>query len=150
MATVALEPLRTLTRVSKILAGRTGYAIAGLILLAYVVVALKPFRWDPPRFVENGLIVDNAGVLRFHTPGIARTPEPPRWLGKVSDTGAINISLRARSLHANQFGPARIFTISSGHTGRNLTIAQGGGSDLWIRIWANKLPWFIMQLLVCS
>jgi len=115
------------------LTGTPGYVLAALLLLAYVVVALEPFHWNPPRRVENRAAITASGAIRFPAPGLARTAAAPAWLDKAIRLDSLKVRLRARSLSPRQFGPARLFTISSDWYLRNLTIAQDV-SDLVLRL----------------
>jgi hypothetical protein len=113
------------------LSGWLGLCLVGLVLLAYVVLALAPFRWVPPRRTMNAATAGAAG-LTFPAPGIARTHEPPRWLGRAAEVGAVQLDLRLRT-HAPTQRKTRIFTVSRDYHYRNLSLDQEG-PDLILRL----------------
>ena len=98
--------------------------LAAILLVAYVVLALEPFRWNPPQWVENGAVVAADGTIRFPEPGLLRARSAPEWLDSAIDDDALTIHLRVRSLAASQSSTARIFTVSAGTDLRNITIGQ--------------------------
>lgn len=108
-----------------------GLAAAGLI--SYVIVALWPFAWAPPRFLRNEAVVTGDRRLLFEGPGVARIRPRSFFLDRAIESQSLQIRLRVYSLRSQQFGPARIFSISNGRYLRNLTVAQDG-SDLVIRL----------------
>ena len=124
---------QVLSRLYELLAGRAGYALAGLMLLTFLYLAFEPFRWHPPRRVANGAEVGPQGTVRFQTPGLVRTTKPPDWLDWVSTNHRFSVRLRVRAETSMQYGPARIFTISPNFDLRNVTIGQEA-SDLVVRI----------------
>ena len=89
----------------------------------YAAVILYPFRWSPPRWVENGA-ERIPGGWRFGTPGMLRGPAP---------SGDLDLRLRAKPARIDQTGPARILTISHDTSRRNLTLGQCE-SDLVLRL----------------
>ena len=100
------------------------YTLAAILLVAYVVLALEPFRWNPPRWIENGAVVADDGTIRFPEPGLLRAGSASEWLDSAIDDDALTIHLRVRSLAARQRSTARIFTVSAGTDLRNITIGQ--------------------------
>ena len=102
-------------------------------LLAYVVVALKPFDWQPPHFIHNGVQFFPDEELRFPTPGLARTSHSPEWVAAAAKANNFQIRLTLRTFDTDQSGPARIFSVSRDEDARNVTIAQER-SDLIVRL----------------
>ena len=92
--------------------------------LLYAGVILYPFRWSPPRWVENGAKKTALG-WQFPAPGLVHAqadfPDPMR------------IVLRVKPARTDQHGPARIFTISRDNSLRNVTLAQDD-TDLILRL----------------
>jgi len=114
-----------------LLSQRSFVGVFLVILFIYIFVALTPFQWDPPR--QNGLSVTKHNTLNFPSPGIAHSKRAPEWLGEAIRKGSFKVKMRVRSYSADQTGPARLFTISTGPYWRNFTIGQNG-SALIIRI----------------
>lgn len=102
------------------------WPVGMLAVSGYVLVSLWPFAWDPPESVANGARVADQAGMRFSTPGLARTSDPPEWLETVIGGGRLEIMLRVRPLLTWQAGPARILSISGGAFERNLLIGQRG------------------------
>jgi VanZ family protein len=107
--------------------------LAVLILLAFLVVGLFPFRWTPPRQVANGAVQRDDGTLAFVTPGIAYASEASEWIDESIQRNAFELKLRVRTSQTTQHGPARILTVSRSPLMRNLTIGQSG-TDLVVRL----------------
>lgn len=114
------------------LAGRPGLLLVGVVLLAYAMLALAPFRWAPPRRVDNAATADVHGI-RFPAAGLAHTREAPDWLERAAALGSLRLELRVRTHAVQQGGPARIFTVSRDLHLANLTLAQAG-PDLVLRL----------------
>ena len=112
---------------------------AVIVLLAYPAVALYPYRWDPPRLVDNSVINFPGGGLRFSgpEPAIARTPGPPDWVASAIRTHRLEILLEVRPLTMDEHGPAPILTLSTDPVrnpeGGNVTVAQSH-RDLILRL----------------
>ncbi|MGE0758516.1 MAG: VanZ family protein [Pirellulaceae bacterium] len=98
--------------------------LAGAVLAAYLVVALYPFRWNPPQRRLNGAAVTEQGHAIFSEPGAVWSASPPAWVRSAIDADAFAIELRVRSPREDQTGPARIFTVSESPHARNVTIGQ--------------------------
>jgi hypothetical protein len=114
------------------LSGRLGLLLLALVLAAYLVLALAPFRWVPPRRVANGAIASTAG-LSFPAPGLVRTPGAAPWLERAVALGMVRLALRVRAHDPAQQDTARIFTVSRDYHFRNLTLDQAG-PDLLLRL----------------
>lgn len=119
-------------RIGDLLSGPAGYVFVLVLLLLYLFHALAPFQWDPPRQVINGAIRTQQEI-RFDTPGILSSPGPAAWVGDAIRRHELKVSLRVLTYSIDQFGPARIFTVSLDPNLRNLTIAQEG-SGLVLRL----------------
>lgn len=120
------------------------------VVFLFWMFGFYPFHWESPshfqvaadgkgvRYIATQ-IVENAGAefsaegLHFATPGIAFLPNPPVWLPKAIEASSLDVELKVRPAHTQQYGPARIFTISKDIRERNLTIGQQG-SDLILRV----------------
>lgn len=104
------------------------------VLLLYWGIAFTPFDWQfgVKQQYDNGARWTRDNEIHFHDPGIAVTTEAPRWLALVAKTSTLRISLEFLTTQ-EQFGPARILTISADPLHRNLTIGQEG-LDLVVRL----------------
>jgi len=111
--------------------------LALVLLLAgvYCIVGFYPFKLAPPSSgeQENGAEMIPGTGLRFRSPGIARTLDPPAWLQRVITTSDFRLSLEVRATDQEQYGPARIFTVSASPELRNITVGQQG-SSLSVRV----------------
>lgn len=108
-------------------------SLLAVVLIAYLVFALEPFQWQPPRKVDNGATVDSARTIKFDRPGMVHSTGPPKWIAFAKEKNSFVLRLTVRSYSTNQTGPARIFSVSRDEHGRNLTIAQQN-SDLVVRL----------------
>lgn len=119
--------------------GRAFGIWAALVVLAYPLVGLYPYRWDPPRMARNTAGPGPEGGLRMAPPGpgIARSGGPPEWVEAAMRAQRLRVDLRVRPASLDQHGPARILTLSRDPSVRNFTVAQDG-ADLIIRI---RTPW---------
>ncbi len=111
------------------------------LLAAYLFVGWYPFEWEWPvlrytNHAERG--ADNA--LEFPHAGIARTDGAPSWLPEAIAQSAVQVALQVRTTHPHQIGPARIFTISSDTSHRDLTLGQDG-SALEVRLRTPGSNW---------
>ena len=97
------------------------------------IVAIVPFRFDPPNLVQNRLESQQLGALVFHPPSMARTKSGPAWIDDARRTGTLTIRLRVIPAVAAQDGPARILTISENYRSSNLMIGQQG-ANLIVRL----------------
>lgn len=95
-------------------------------LLFYPAALLWPYDWEPPRQIPNGAELLPDGGVRFESPGIARTGDPPAWLPAAIEDNRLKLSLSVRTASSQQGGPARVLTISGGPYHRDLTVAQSG------------------------
>ena len=85
--------------------------MASVVLLAYVALALAPFRWAPPRRHANAATAGADGI-RFPSAGLAHSAAPPDWLERAATLGTLRLELRLRTYSPDQAGPSRIFTVS--------------------------------------
>ncbi|MGH7549444.1 MAG: hypothetical protein ACREK3_01670, partial [Gemmatimonadota bacterium] len=120
--------------------GRLWPAVAIAIAL-YAAASLWPYDWQWPEArrqrVVNAAEPLPGGGVRFRGTGIALGNGSPPWLDSAMKSQKVELSLTVRSLSPEQFGPARIFTLSRNPFERNLTIAQEG-ADLILRL---RTPW---------
>jgi VanZ family protein len=109
----------------------------GFVFILYLAIGLYPFEFALPSIgvADNTAAFRPDGTLEFRSPGpgIARTHEPPQWLASAVATDHLDIVLRVRPASAEQYGPARIMTVSFDRRLRNLTIGQNG-ADLMLRL----------------
>lgn len=115
---------------------RRTYFFAILVLVfIYLFAGFYPFHLSTRSSNEqvNGAIASPDGGIRFRAPGIACSEAAPSWLGDAISTSHFEVSLEIRSADQEQYGPARIFTVSLDRYHRNLTVGQWG-SDLSVRI----------------
>lgn len=97
-----------------------------LLVIIYMVVGFYPFHLKAPPDNEqiNGAIALPDQTVQFRAPGIAYTEGAPLWLQDAISTSRFEVSLEIRTADQDQYGPARIFTVSSNRFRRNLTIGQ--------------------------
>ncbi len=102
-----------------------------IALLAYFVLGLWPFRWNPPRHVENGAHFAADGILRIPSEGSVRGGATAnRWADQAVRDNAFRVKMRVRALgksgpifnYSNWFGSAR--NIMIGQDGPDLIIAM--------------------------
>jgi hypothetical protein len=128
-----VKPLSSaLSTVLTWLAGRPGLFLVGLALVSYGALALAPFRWAPPRRLQNAAVAD-AGGLHFPAAGLAHSRQAPDWLPRAAELGTVHLDLRVRTSSPRQRGSARIFTVSRDLHLANLMLGQHG-SDLVLRL----------------
>jgi|GEM_PF-927331 len=114
------------------LSGRLGLLLMLVALGAYIVLALAPFRWVPPRRLVNGGATGPAGLV-FGEPGLARTQGPPAWLDDAIARGTLRLDLRLRTYDPDAPEMGRIFSVSRDYHFRNLSLDQEG-PDLVLRL----------------
>ena len=109
---------------------RVYLALVLLVAGVYCIVGFYPFKLAPPSSgeQENGAELKPGTGLQFRSPGIAGTLAPPAWLQKVITRSDFKLSLEVRATDREQYGPARIFTVSASPDLRNITVGQHGGS----------------------
>lgn len=101
------------------------------LLLAYLVAGLLPFRWNPPRRMNNRAEL-GGGVVRFPEAGLVRVRDAD-WYHEAVTHRDLHVNLRIKPLSPLQSGPARILTVSHNTWSRNLTVGQDG-PDLIVRL----------------
>lgn len=108
--------------------------LAVLFCKAYFLIGFYPLNWQLwlPETLENNAVLHAEGAS-FEAPGIAHTRHAPDWLNNPAQITSLRIALQVQSYSLNQTGPARILTVSTDPSYRNLTIGQEG-SDLVIRL----------------
>ncbi|MHC4955645.1 MAG: VanZ family protein [Planctomycetota bacterium] len=109
------------------------WAALVVAVVAYLVAATYPFRWQIAADRANGLRIAPSGEWILDSAGIARTAHPPPWLDRAIESGSLAVTLEIKSSSPIQSGPARIFTISEDDRERNLTVGQQE-SDLIVRV----------------
>lgn len=101
--------------------------LCAVVLTVYAAIGLSSRRFEPqPLWASNGVVPLRGDGLFFFAPGMAWAAHPPEWLPAVVEGASIEIIVRIRSYQEQQFGPARILTISRDAGHRNLTIGQHG------------------------
>jgi VanZ family protein len=112
----------------------TKFRLAAVMLTAslYMAVGLYPYHFTLPSIAiaDNTAAFLPEGGLAFRPPGpgIARADEPPAWLASAVATDHLDIVLRVRPASSQQYGPARIMTLSFDRRLRNLTVGQDGAA----------------------
>jgi VanZ family protein len=137
-----------------------------LLVIFYCFVAFFPFKLAPetPGNQHNGAELTAEKVLHFHSPGFAYTESPPSWLNKAIAIADFQLSLEVRASIPQQYGPARIFTLSANHSLRNVTVGQHGSSliirvrtqrstlngtpEYWIEKVFSKPGWHRIEILI--
>ena len=126
------------------------------VVLNYLLIGFVPFQWEaPPRQdFKNGAVRTDDHALQFRSAGIAHTAHAPAWLTTAIERSALHVSLEVRASHAEQLGPARIFTLSLDPYLRNLTVGQER-SDLIVRMRnpstsINGMPSYVIKNLFSS
>ena len=127
-----------------------------LTIFMFLFLGYFPFHWEIPsnfrlsteekfvsyevkRLFNANKIFDNSNVefsdseLTLSKPGIAYLPIQPNWMQEVKSDSYLIVGLSIQTSILQQFGPARIFTISRDLVHRNITVAQKG-SDLVLRL----------------
>lgn len=146
----------------------TSHFFLVLTIFMFLILGYYPFHWEIPynfklstdkRFVtydaKRLFGIDNTNVeysdteLNLSKPGIAYLPIPPGWIQEVISDSSLILELSIQTSLLQQFGPARIFTISKDPKYRNITVAQGG-SDLILRLRTidsglNGLPQYVVK-----
>jgi hypothetical protein len=111
---------------------RVRRGLVAAAFLAYVFASLAPFKWSPPRRVDNAAVASVAG-LSFPAAGLARTFEAPAWIGRAIQQEQFHLDLRLRPHPGEQRRPARIFTVSRDFHLANFVLDQEG-ADLVLRL----------------
>jgi hypothetical protein len=109
------------------------WALLAAAVFANVFISFHPFQLDPPGRRSNPIVRSADGSLEFLGPSIARTAQPPSFLADAIGSSTLDIELDLRAAEADQWGPARILTISRDYWQSNLTIGQQG-ADLVVRV----------------
>lgn len=118
------------------LSGRFGYAAAAVLVLAYLVVALEPFRWKPPRRILNGAHRTETGSLSIASPGLVAARSAPPWADPAICLGVLKIHLRIRSF--SNAGP--IFSYADWNGGRHNLMIRQRGEDLILDVRTGATP----------
>lgn len=115
---------------------RRVYLLSALLLvLIYLVAGTYPFKLALLPFgqLDNGALLTPETGLNFPSPGIAYTEQGPAWLSHAIAVSDFELSLEVRATDREQYGPARIFTLSLNSYFRNLTLGHQG-SSLSVRV----------------
>jgi hypothetical protein len=105
------------------------YGVRGRVVicagfLCFLLWALYPFDWDPPKRLQNGATFGVDRALSFAEPGLLIGKDTSSLLKSVRKSGALKLKLRVRSYEVEQDGPARIVTWSIDHHLRNMMVGQ--------------------------
>ncbi len=93
----------------------------------------KYLTYDAERLFRNTAVEFSNTEFNFMGSSIAYLPAPPNWIQDVINNSYLTLELSVQTNHLQQFGPARIFTISKNPKFRNITIGQQN-SDLILRL----------------
>ena len=103
-------------------------------ILVYWYFGFYPFHLKMPIEIEtNSVFHPTSDEIRFDRPGIGYTLYPPEWLESAIAKSKLDIDLEFQTMDIEQYGPARILTLSQDPHSRNLTIGQEG-TDLILRL----------------
>ncbi|MEA2080388.1 MAG: VanZ family protein [Pseudomonadota bacterium] len=99
-----------------------------LLVLVYLVAGFYPFKLAPVSRgqLDNGAISTPENELHLRAPGIAYTEQAPAWLPQAIAISDFALSLEVRASDRDQYGPARIFTLSVNPYLRNFMVGQQG------------------------
>jgi VanZ family protein len=115
---------------------RRVYLVSALLLvLIYLVAGAYPFKLAPLSLgqLDNGAVLTPGKGLNFRSPGIAYTEQAPAWLPHAIAVSDFELSLEVRATDREQYGPARIFTLSVNPYLRNFMVGHQG-SALSVRL----------------
>ena len=102
-----------------------GWIVLLMLVAGHLTVALFPFRFDPPGYVENGVIGRAGHGLTFSGPNVvARTVGPAAWLHTAVRESSFTLELELRSSRARQYGPARVLDVSRDAYNADLVVGQ--------------------------
>ncbi|MEA3437219.1 MAG: hypothetical protein U9R43_12195, partial [Thermodesulfobacteriota bacterium] len=106
-----------------------------LLVVVYFIIGFYPFKFLALSVGQhdNGAEFTPEGSLHFRSPGIAQTLTAPAWLQKAITKSDFELSLEVRTTDQEQYGPARIFTLSENPSHRNITVGQEG-TNLIVRV----------------
>lgn len=107
--------------------------VLGALLTSHIVLALFPFRFDPPRPVTNDVTRTDSGSLVFGEHNRARSHGRPAWVDMAALGSSVRVSLSVRTHDVGQTGPARILSLARGPDQAALTIAQDA-ADIVVRV----------------
>lgn len=124
-------------RVLNQLKGDGRWLVIAAVSLLYWAFGFYPYQLPP---YHNGAerMADNS--LRFETPGIAYTREPPAWLPIVIDSSSIRVTLEVRAERHQKHPWARIFNLSRDSHHSNLSIGQDD-NNLVINVLSTEAPY---------
>lgn len=88
---------------------RVRLVVLSVALVGYAWISLEPFRWSPPRQVDNGVEWTDRGTLDFRSEGLVAGRQPPDWLAMAIRENQLAVELRVRPAALRQTG--EIFTI---------------------------------------
>ncbi len=125
-----------LSRVLSFLAGPFGYLLVFATVATYVVLALFPFNWSPPRRIENHARLDGDDI-QISDVGIAYVNSTSDWIEKAIERNQFTMRVGFTPSSTEQTGPARIVTVSVNPYLRNVTVAQEGPTII-IRLRTTK------------
>jgi hypothetical protein len=94
-------------------------------VIGCVVAALWPFKFALPMSWNAAVPGERVGLV-FPAPGIARGKEPPPSMAEAMRHGWLEVRVEARPFTLDQWGPARILSLSWDVYHRNLTLGQDG------------------------
>jgi len=95
----------------------------------YAAAAFYPFDFRVPQSAQNPVDrLDGDAGLRFSGIAVASTDAPPSWVNEVIETGQFELDLQLVTTEPFQPHTSRIFTVSTSHSRRNLTVAQRGSN----------------------
>ena len=100
------------------------------MVLVYWAIGFYPYQLPPYR---NGATRTAEHVLRFDSPGVAYTRQPPTWLPTAIASSSLRVTLEVRPAPTQESRWTRILTLSKDSHHSNLSIGQDG-SDLVVQL----------------
>lgn len=91
----------------------------------HVAVAWYPFHIERPRYVRNEVRRSSDGAT-FRGASILRASGNEHWFAALIGARELHVALRARSHNRDQFGPARLLSISTSLRRTSLVVGQQG------------------------
>lgn len=113
----------TVPPAERLFPGWTGHALVVVMVTGYLILALEPFHWKPPRRVVNGAEWTSEGTLRIASEGKVAGGSSPPWAAAAIRLDAFQIKLRVRAFASE--GPIFSYSDWSGCP-RNVMIGQIG------------------------
>ena len=106
------------------------WAVLLALVLVYWAIGFYPYQLPP---YHNGATRTGEHGLRFDSPGVAYTRQPPTWLPTAIASSSLRVTLEVRAAPTQKGRWTRILTLSKDSHHSNLSIGQDG-SDLVVQL----------------